>query len=579
MDYYVQYFFKNQTVDAYKKHMNDIKGTISSHTNNFSIEVANMNMSDVVKKQNDKDYMNGKEVEYTENGIRILLPLKEFWRDIKSYIPKTITTLEIPFSLIENDLSSLKIFPNLDTLVLNDYVGFNNEHIKKIQQSTNIKKVITKSLYQYRDCYKEKGFFSLESDAMYYNDLLIQKSKEKDNNKMLLNDISINAYDLNPDVIEKLYSLNTDKITTVNINTSNGGLYKIKFIDDNSLDIYVNSNDVSDVNKFYNYLSNKGYKINSICYNVSKLNYLNIDLSLYESIASKTNLTFDYGTPISANYDEFKGLVESLKWYRGIINSSNLSPTEKVMFAFDIMKTFAYNESQSITTDSRNPHKIIETGNIVCVGYSQMLKQILNKMDDNIKIGDLSVECFDENGLSRGGHERNCVQIDDEKYNIHGIYALDATWDSFKEEGTSILGNDYTALDLYRYFLVPTSDYKKMFPNDSVPDLFKFKEENVHLLKEYNYAFDGIWSYGTESDTIKKEKEDKIIKYLNSSRISLATFNQMLYNVRLAEGYNKQQAQYEVEKVDKMNKYLISNMSNSNESISFFDEDKTKKGR
>lgn len=579
MDYYVEYFFKNQTIEAYKKHMNHIKGVISSHTNNFSIEVANMSMSDVVKKQSDKDYMNGKEIEYTGNGIRILLPLKEFWCDIKSYIPKTITTLEIPFSLIENDLSSLKNFPNLDTLVLNDFAKLTKENIIRIQQSTSVKRVVTKSLYQYRDCYKEKGFYSLESDVMYYNDLLIQKSKDKDNNKMLLSDISINAYDLNPDVIEKLYSLNTDKITTVNINTSNGSLYKIKFIDDNSLDIYVNSKDVDDVNKFYNYLSNKGYKINSICYNVSKLNYLNIDLSLYDSVASKTNLTFDYGTPLSANYEEFKGLVESLKWYRSIINSSNLSPTEKVMFAFDIMKTFAYNESQSITTDSRNPHKIIETGNIVCVGYSQMLKQILNKMDDNIKIGDLSVECFDENGLSRGGHERNCVQIDDEKYNIHGIYTLDATWDSFKEEGTSILGNDYTALDLYRYFLVPTSDYKKMFPNDSVPDLFKFKEENVYLLKEYNHTFEGIWSYGTESDTIKKEKEDKIIKYLNSSRISLATFNQMLYNVRLAEGYNKQQAQYEVEKVDKMNKYLISNMSNSNESISFFDEDKTKKGR
>ena len=31
------------------------------------------------------------------------------------------------------------------------------------------------------------------------------------------------------------------------------------------------------------------------------------------------------------------------------------------------------------------------------------------------------------------GHARNFVRIDDDKYNIHGLYAMDITWDSDKE--------------------------------------------------------------------------------------------------------------------------------------------------
>lgn len=579
IDNYIVHYFKKQTLDSYKKNMRDIKNNISMHTSSFSIDTFPLEIRDVIRKQNDETYMNGREFEYTKNGIKILFPLKEFWHDIKYFIPKTITKLELPFSLIQNDISFLKNFPNLETLILNDYETLTKENIEKIQKSTSIKEILVNFIYGYNEYYKNEGFALSDtpSNVLLYKDLFIKKNDKKDNENfsIFLNEMFIDSYNLDINSMEKLFSLSDGKPKNkVNIKTSNGGKYTIKFLDNNSLDISINSIDVNDVNKFYNYLTNKGYKVNSICYDVQNMKYLDMDLSLYEEVAKGTNLMFDYGLSVNSSFEEFKGLVASLKWYREIINNSNLSPAEKIMFAFDIMKTFSYNESQVSTNDSRYPHRIIETGNIVCVGYASMLKQILKDMDNNIKMGSFAVDCYDSNGEHLGGHARSLAEVDDDKYNIHGIFALDATWDSFKKEGTEILGNNYTALDLYRYFLIPAQDYKNIFANDTVPDLFKHDElEEEKLLDKYIEAFEGITTSKKDSKLIKNTTEEEIKRNLDAKRISLDTFNQMLYNVRIAEGYTPEQALKEVEKVDKMNKYLLQQRSNCNESISYFDEE------
>lgn len=578
IDDYIVHYFKKQTVDSYKKNMRDIKKNISMHTSSFSIDTFPLEIRDVIRKQNDETYMNGREFEYTENGIKILLPLKEFWHDIKYFIPKTITKLELPFSLIQNDISFLKNFPNLETLILNDYKTLTKENIEKIQKSTSIKEILVNFTYGYNEYYKNEGFALSDtpSNVLLYKDLFIKKNDKKDNENfsIFLNEMFINSYNLDTDSLEKLFSLSDGKPKNkVNIKTSNGSQYTIEFLDDHSLDISINSMDVKDVNKFYHYLTNKGYKVNSICYDVENMNYLDMDLSLYEEIAKSTNVMFDYGFSVNSSFEEFKGLVASLKWYREIINNSNLSPAEKIMFAFDIMKTFSYNESQNSKNDSRYPHRIIETGNIVCVGYASMLKQILKNMDNNIKIGSFGVSCYDSQGEFLGGHERSLAEVDDDKYDIHGIFALDATWDSVKKEFAEV--KKYTALDLYRYFLVAARDYKGIFPNDTVPDIFKYDElEEGRLLNEYKSAFEGFKGMLEDSELIKNTTKEKIKKYLEAPRISLDTFNQMLYNVRIAEGYTPEQALKEVEKVDKMNKYLLQQSSNCNESISsYFDEE------
>lgn len=557
-------YFGNSTMEIYKNNLTNIRKYISSKKDHVSIDIYDISLDDIVKKSKDESYLNGQELLYTDGGIKLLFPVKNLWNDIKYYIPKSITKLEIPFEIIQNDISFLKNFPSLETLVLSDYANLTKEQIQKIQKNTNIKELLVNNTFYYNDFYKNEGF-AIEEDSVLYKDLLIRKKKLEKHSRLY-----IDIYDLNKEQIEKIYNINkNDNLKEIQIKTEKNDKYELKFLNDKLIDVSIDSRDLGDIYKFYNYLVNKGYQVNSICVNVENMDYLNIDLSRYEKLAKETNLTFDYGVGLHSNFEEFKGLKASLNWYRNLINEANLSPAEKVMFAFDIMKTFQYNESNVSSNDSRYPHRIIETGNIVCVGYSKMLEQILKGMD-NIKISDFSVNCYDSNGNHLGGHQRNIVEIDDSKYNMHGMYVMDATWDSF-EEGLSKV-KQYTALDLYRYFLVAPNDYKLMFPNDTVPDIMVSKEKKDNLVNEYRKVFEETSI--TDSKLINTVKDDEIMKRLDSKRISLDTFNQMLYNVRIAEGYLPEMMNDEIKKVDKMNLYFVKEMNNENgtENISYFEE-------
>ena len=568
-DEVVASYFGNSTTEIYKNNLTNIRKYISSKKDHVSIDIYDISLDDIVKKSKDESYLNGQELLYTEDGIKLLFPVKNLWNDIKYYIPKSITKLEIPFEIIQNDISFLKNFPSLETLVLSDYANLTKEQIQKIQKNTNIKELLVNSTFYYNDFYKNEGF-ALEAGNVLYKDLLIRK-KDSEEKGFKLDTMYMDTYNLNQEQIEKLYSISEKKDRTI-IRTQDSSRYTINFLNDKLVDVSIDSNKLGDIDKFYNYLVNKEYQVNSVCINVGKMEYLNMDLSRYEKLAKETNLTFDYGAGGNpANLEEFKGLVASLNWYRKLIKEANLSPAEKVMFAFDIMKTFAYNESDVSKSDSRYPHRIIETGNIVCVGYSEMLKQILKDMDD-IKVGNLSVDCYDSNGKHLGGHARSIVELDDSKYNIHGMYVMDATWDSFKEELSEV--KKYTALDLYRYFLVAPNDYKLIFPNDTVPNIFMSQQKEVNLVNEYVYAFEGIATSIEKSKLINTVTDYKVRKYLDAKRISLDTFNQMLYNVRIAEGYLPEMMDDEIRKVDKMNLFFMKEMNNENgtENISYFEE-------
>ena len=94
------------------------------------------------------------------------------------------------------------------------------------------------------------------------------------------------------------------------------------------------------------------------------------------------------------------------------------------------------------------------------------------------------------------------------------------------------------------------------------------------IVNEYVYAFEGRTTSIEKSKLINTVTEDKVRKYLDAKRISLDTFNQMLYNVRIAEGYLPEMMDDEIRKVDKMNLFFMMNMNNENgtENISYFEE-------
>jgi hypothetical protein len=172
------------------------------------------------------------------------------------------------------------------------------------------------------------------------------------------------------------------------------------------------------------------------------------------------------------------------------------------------------------------------------------------------------------------GHERNLVKIDDDTYNTHGIYALDATWDSvLDDDKVKSLGDSYNALDLYSYFLIPYKDYEKTFGKDTKPSLFKYYDDFLGFSSdESSYKLNDWPVKQTVSDLFNKSvvTEDELHDYLQTSRPKLDDFLRMLYAVRLAEVYSEESIESELSRVQDINSNAVSNLQQSGLQIEFF---------
>lgn len=302
-----------------------------------------------------------------------------------------------------------------------------------------------------------------------------------------------------------------------------------------------------------------------------KIKYLDYDYEGLDKLSKEVDLSVKFSVIDVSSYEDYRGLVESMKYYKKVITDYDLSPVERLTFAYDLVKSFSYKESPNEKNESRNPYKIIRSGYIVCAGYTAMLEEIMSNIDDKVSVSDFGVTCYNDDGTYEH-HSRAMARIDDDKYNIHGLYIMDPTWDSYKKNGKDVLKEDYNALDLYRYFLVPISEYNRVFPNDSSVGVFDFKYRNLNnelvnnefFNKEHNdfeFSQEITKIYG--EDTSKEE----ILKSINSPKIEFNTLMEIIKNTRLAEGYNNEQVKEEMEKIKRIYARFYPEIDSVNESI------------
>ena len=171
------------------------------------------------------------------------------------------------------------------------------------------------------------------------------------------------------------------------------------------------------------------------------------------------------------------------------INSRDFSPLETICYLHIFTtQNFKYQEVR----EKLIPRSIVGIVNydaIVCVGYSRFIKAIIDKL--NIK--GLRCDNFttvlkekDKNGnefLSEyvslnTGHMQNLIYIDDDKYNVHGRYIEDATWDS--------LNNKYPKGKGFANFMFPVKDLEHIKNvkfeqyNDSIDEMLAIINIDVY---------------------------------------------------------------------------------------------------
>lgn len=120
----------------------------------------------------------------------------------------------------------------------------------------------------------------------------------------------------------------------------------------------------------------------------------------------------------------------------------NLSPFERYLYSYNITKLFKKYKESDNKNDSRKLYKILDNEYMVCVGYSNLLGDLLNKLGienkcysvivdigfDKIKNEDIVLD--NSTCLKKASHERRLINLIDEKYGINGIYISDPTWDN-----------------------------------------------------------------------------------------------------------------------------------------------------
>jgi len=222
-------------------------------------------------------------------------------------------------------------------------------------------------------------------------------------------------------------------------------------------------------------------------------------------------------------YDEYIEEEKKLEELVEPIKNANLSPLEKYLGVYNIVKNFKkYKESENNTDESRYLRYILNGEYIVCVGYAKLLVELLDKV--GIKAITFSTDVdtsyddgftLEEKTVEFAGHRRVIVSIDDYKYNVHGLYMADPTWDNS-------LDNNLLNHALMTYDKMQIS--RRMFSLNNfniILDIHNFKEFNAQVnffLKKYLKRDEEFYSRQTSSyqEIVLKSYKDVCNSIINS---------------------------------------------------------------
>lgn len=235
-------------------------------------------------------------------------------------------------------------------------------------------------------------------------------------------------------------------------------------------------------------------------------------------ISSERELLYD-------KYMEVNRYLEHL--VKGALDKG-YSPLEKYLYLYNIAKQFKeYKENTDDVWDSRDIDRFLFNEYMVCVGFSTLLKELLDLAGIessfySVEV-DTSYDDYEEDEvveeqegkvLNYEGHARLLVHMKDEKYNIDAYYQADPTWDnvmkydSYQHALCTMSSSRYTS----RLFSLSNTDLLLDF--DSIEDFYNKINHYLNrnqVYKDNNTSFE-MFSYGVDDDKLENSKDVDIIR-------------------------------------------------------------------
>lgn len=148
------------------------------------------------------------------------------------------------------------------------------------------------------------------------------------------------------------------------------------------------------------------------------------------------------------------------------VKKFEFSPIEQIMYVYDIVRDRVYtkeddDENYSVSRDLTN---ILLGDKIVCVGYAHLFDILLKKLGFKTML----YKIYNPN--TKIGHARNIVYIEDDKYEVKGIYFFDTTWDSKKTDNIHLYS--------YRFFAKTKTEIEEYqsdeYLDETLPEVNKY---------------------------------------------------------------------------------------------------------
>lgn len=486
-----------------------------------------------------------------------LFDLKLLNQLIEEYIPDTITSMNISSGIINENPLFLKKMANLTNININSG-KLEFDKIEYVANNTNVKKMNLNSL-MYTDLKlipKEMVYINAGSlSYLSYNNLEVTERpyplkkanveiySDINNTEKLLNGLNYikqNAETFGFIKFKNMIETNDGRLEINNNDDINSNICRFEkdfYSKKETRKFYLNCKDsISDVKKYVNIIDQYVPDVDEIQLIVENKDY--DDIYLLSEIERKHKLSIKYTNSDICSLKDFIAMRETINYYKELILSSELSEIEQITFAYDIVKSFGYKESTSNKMESRGLAGVIQTGNIVCVGYATLFCQILKELGYNSF--SIYTTCINDDGKEEG-HCRSIVSVDDNKYNIHGLYAFDPTYDhsQIRQYKKTVNGKDELAttspLHSYSWFLVPPQNYLKNFRKGEKMPVLTNPIMTIPFLNNDNV--DTTFDFSNE--------------------VPKNTIDDIIYNVRLAEGYSEEEAKYLVKEARFINDIVI----------------------
>lgn len=123
----------------------------------------------------------------------------------------------------------------------------------------------------------------------------------------------------------------------------------------------------------------------------------------------------------TTSQEKYDNMEKQLNDFITYIKSQNLSPIEQVMVVYNRAKMFESAGSDT-SLEVRQLPDVMANNRAVCAGYTNFFNECMARLGYK--------NCAIESYIGNVSHMHSLVEINDDKYDIHGIYNFDPTFDS-----------------------------------------------------------------------------------------------------------------------------------------------------